>query len=237
MSRSLRARGTAAPSMSRLLFLLLLAGTTGCLSANTYQTAQVMERGDWELGLALYGSKVRDACFAEECATYTTPNGESPLPGAGSGGPELVFRVGVGHRMDFGARVGVVGARVDLKAQLVDTEYFDLALDLGVRASVREIGVTLPLILSSQFHEWFGVFASAQGMLSRWRFNGDGRDTLLGSGVAGSFGVSIGPPDVVSVRPEVSYHHVLHGSRLPDGLTEPSFGFWSFGVAVVVREF
>ncbi len=224
--------------MPRFLCLLLLAGATpGCLSANTYQSAQVLERGDWELGPAVYLSAVSDACFAEECATYTTPNGAADLEGAVSGGPEVVFRVGLGHRLDFGARVGVVGARVDLKAQLVDTEHFDLALDLGVRASVREVGVSLPLIVSSQLHEWFGVFASAQGMVSRWRFNGDGRDTMVGTGVAGSFGLSIGPPDTVSVRPEVSYHHVLHGSRLPDGLSEPRFGFWSFGVAVVVRDF
>lgn len=214
-----------------LLFAILLS--QGCLSSNVYQTAQVKPQGEWELGAAVGGSYVADACFAEECAGYSTPNGLEPLPNTGTGGVEVLLRVGMGHRLDFGARIGTVGARVDFKLQLLDTRYFDLAIDLGVSADVREVRLSLPVILSSRMHRWFAVFGSAQALLSRWRFNSDGQDVLLGPGVAASFGVSIGPAELVTVRPEFTYNHMLTDFRSPDGLSEPSFRYWSFGIAVV----
>ncbi len=219
------------------LALVLLTLCGGCLSTNTYQTAQVLPRGEVEFGAALYGNYVDHACFEEGCAQYTTPGGTEDLNSSGQGGAEFVMRVGLGHRMDFGARLGLVGARVDLKAQLIDTRYFDLAVDLGIRADVRAVAATLPLLLSSRPHRWFALFGSVQGLLTRWRINGDGRDHVIAGGVAASFGFALGPVDIVSVRPEVTYHHWLGDIDTPSGMSGADFRYWSFGIAVVSRQF
>ncbi len=217
--------------------LALLLLSAGCLSTNTYQTAQVLPKGEFEFGAALYGNYVSEACFEEACAQYTSPGGTEELSGSGQGGAEYIMRYGLGHRLDFGARVGLLGARVDLKAQLVDTRYFDLAVDLTVRADLRSVATTLPLIASTRPHRWFALFGSVQGLLARWRINPDGEDHVVGAGVAASFGFAFGPEDIVSVRPEVTYHHWLAALDAPPGMSGSRFRYWSFGIAAVSRQF
>jgi hypothetical protein len=210
----------------------------GCLSSNTYQTAEVLKPGDWTVGAAVNVTYVRAGCFRQHgdddrCLAYESPNGVvtqrdelvGTLPAEGLG------RIGIAPHVDMGARVGLVGARVDLKVQTLDTRYFDMALDFGFRADLREVAGYIPLIISTQPLSWLAFFGGVQSVVARWQGLSDEYAIVAGGAVNAGIAFDI---DVVSVRPEVTYNNYFGAIDLPPGAYGPYFSYVTMGVGVLI---
>jgi hypothetical protein len=104
-------------------FALGALALAGCGGFAQMGRARTLEPGRWELGV--HGSGVwngaaewvgDEQCSAEGCAE---PVGLSP---------ELHLAVGVASRLELGTRIHPTGAELGVKAQLLRSERFDLAL-------------------------------------------------------------------------------------------------------------
>ena len=109
------------------LILIILLG--GCASLTTFQTAQVLEEGKTDFGVAIaYSNIVLDdsSLFFEET--------EYRLP-------EIFYRRPLNNRFELGLKFYPFSIGGDIKYQFIDGKAIDMAADFGIDYTGLEISV------------------------------------------------------------------------------------------------
>lgn len=122
----------------------------GCPASQTWTTARTVPSGTVQhtAGVEFVGLTWECPEAATDCIE---PIGFLPVPF-----PAYSLRVGIGDMLDFGFKASSSGSfGADLKVQLVETDFFDLALDPGVTSPFvfNFTYVTLPILFSLNFSE------------------------------------------------------------------------------------
>lgn len=109
--------------MRRYRFVLIAVAVvmTGCASLSTFQTAQVLEKGEKQMGFALSASQI-DVGDSDDAA----------LEAVTILVPEFFYRAPIGEKSEFGVKLTPTSLVADGKYQLVDSTPFDMAADLGL---------------------------------------------------------------------------------------------------------
>ncbi len=106
----------------RVLAGLLAISLSGCASFTTMSTARTLPAGHWQFSLAPIGLHSEDWAI-----------GEGDIPGSFTFVQlEAGARYGLTDSLELGGKLWLGGVGVDLKWQLLRTEFLDVAVDPGV---------------------------------------------------------------------------------------------------------
>ena len=226
MSREAKSipRGSRAQAKGNLRWLLLTLSVAGllmgCPNSHPYTTARVVETGKFQHTQGVeFMSFNNPSC---DPAVDTCNTGLLPVPF-----PFYVIRVGATDFLDLGSKLSFAGSiSFDVKIQLVRSEYFDLALDPGMTASVAIGYAHLPVIAS------FNVGPVTLSLMPKVSYGyvwGVG-DQQLPSGLlaGGAFSAQIRIGHTAAITPAVEWQRLFFD---PTGLGI-EFDMLSFGVAV-----
>lgn len=197
---------------------------TGCPNPNTYGTPRTIPKGKVAHTIAAEGVGYRftrrDAYVSE-----TEPRDVSTaIPVL----PSYMLRVGIVDRLDFGFRVAnFTSLGVDLKANLVRTPSFDLAIDPMVQWAGLVVDTThyhLPLLLGINLSDSFSIVATPGIMYATSNLNQDEDfaeiEQLMGTtGLSARFGIGFD----ARVSPKFAVHPELTFMRALDPPTNTEF--------------
>lgn len=189
--------------MKRVLLCALASAFFGCASLSTVQTAHTVKPGKTKLAasVSLVGGGVPGLGIEapNDPPFHTVP---FPIPQA-----ELELRTGIGERLDWGARLYLLGAATDVKFQFLQGEKWDAAFAPGTSISLLALGaqsggegdVVLPVLFERHIGSSSAVVfgPKVQGRFSVTRtetpeIKGTGTRFILLAGGGGALHLSLG---------------------------------------------
>lgn len=209
----------------RRALLALAFVCLGCQTLGSYQTANTLGEGRYEVAL--------------EPAFQGVSSMASPAAAVGMPHLDLAGRFGVSDNIDLGLRVGTSLLQVGAKFQLTDRAEKSIVLSLapeigtsGVPAPFVSINMTLPLLIG------IGVGEASQLVIGPKLHNvavfaGRERFDLLMLG--GTVGYSLALGDRVRLMPELAVlYPVVGGERLSRFLEAPRAFAFQAGVGILI---
>ena len=192
--------------------LIIAAVLSGCASLSTYQTAQVLEQGVSQKGVAVSATKVESEGGLLDDVTMIVP--------------EFFYRAPLSEKFEYGVKLSPTSLIADGKYQFVDSGSWDVAADLGMGffayATEGEEAIFidfLPAILVSFTLTEDTVFTIAQkGIIRYIAAGGDQEISTLGGA---TLGLAIGKK--IRLMPEFGFF------RWKD--KDSGFGYFGFGIA------
>jgi hypothetical protein len=216
-----------------LLAGLLLGGGSGCVTLNTYQSANTLGKGHYELSVS---------AAVDGWNYVSSPGGCYQTCGQAIPQGDLSARYGVADAIDVGLRVGPAGLEVLGKFQLSSRDNSRVAVSFApsiggfvspVDPTTRWLNTTLPLLIGLNFGAGHQLVLSPKviALTTNYSLNYNNFPSAQNALLAGTgVGVLLRLTDRFSIMPEASF---LYPAAMPSNLvTSGSQGYliFQFGV-------